>query len=335
MSDQNINIPPSDENESTVTKSRFSAIFRDENGHLRKFPLFAAIALVLLIGVVVFLLLQSSQKNDENEQLQQQVEQLKIDAQLSELNREFAEIDNNYTQLEGNQINLLQNDSIAEKYAAAKARIELLNQQLRDERNRNAQEVAKLKAEIATLRGILQDFAKQIDELQRANEGLTNENNELKTQNQQLTNQTTSQAQLIQSQEKTITLAKKLNITGLSITPLNNKGKREKNITKATKLAVSFTITENNTTEPGEKTIYVRITNPENDLLGGNGGSFSFEGQTLQATARRTIEYANEQIGGVELVWDVTSSLNPGLYTVEVFCDGYRIGRQQFTLNKK
>ena len=65
------------------------------------------------------------------------------------------------------------------------------------------------------------------------------------------------------------------------------------------------------------------------------GGSFGFEGATLPATARKSIEYAGEEIGGVTIYWDVNATLTPGDYTVELFCDNYRLASRKFTLKSK
>ena len=70
---------------------------------------------------------------------------------------------------------------------------------------------------------------------------------------------------------------------------------------------------------------------PSGQLLG-NGGSFSFEGATLQATAKKVVEYAGEEIGGVTIYWDVDTALTPGSYTVELFADNYRLVSRSFEL---
>ena len=119
----------------------------------------------------------------------------------------------------------------------------------------------------------------------------------------------------------------------MNLTPLNKKGKREKNVTKARQLEVTFTIPQNNSTPVGEKTIYLRITSPEGELLG-NAGSFSFEGASLKCTARKNIEYQGEEIGGIKIYWDVNATLTPGDYTVELFADNYRLASRRFTLKK-
>ena len=130
-----------------------------------------------------------------------------------------------------------------------------------------------------------------------------------------------------------MTLAEKLNVTGVSLTPLKKNGKTEKNVTKAKQLMVRFTIPQNNSTPVGDKTIYLRLVNPEGQLLGG-AGSFAFEGGSVACTARKTVEYAGDELSGVTIYWDVNTTLTPGDYTVELFTDGYRLTSRRFTLKK-
>lgn len=291
----------------------------------------ATVAASLVILLLFFLLLSSKSREKEREN---EVEQLQLQMEMLESQNELAAIDREYAQLEGNQVNILQNDSIVEKYTAAKAQIEQLMLELKNEKNKSAEQIARLKAEIETLKGILRDYAQRIEELMTENESLRDENTTVKNQNAGLRQQVSQNNRTIEQQAERLTLAEKLNVTGLNLRALNRKGKNEKNITKAVQLEVTFTIPQNNTTAPGPKEIYLRIVNPEGDLLPGNGGSFHFEGANLPATARKTIEYANEEIGGITIYWDVNSTLNPGDYRVELFCDGFRIASRNFTMAK-
>ena len=86
-------------------------------------------------------------------------------------------------------------------------------------------------------------------------------------------------------------------------------------------------------TPEGVKTIYLRITTPEGNLLSG-GPSFTFEGATLASTASKRIEYSGAEIAGVKIYWDVTTALTAGTYTVELFADNYRLSSSRFDFNK-
>mgnify|MGYP000817723003 FL=1 len=219
-----------------------------------------------------------------------------------------------------------------QKYSAAKAQVEKLLQELKNEKNKSAAQIAKLKGEIETLKGILRTYVEQINELKQQNQQLTAENEEVKAQNQRL-NQTVENVQADNRQlSERMTLAEKLNVTGVTLNALKKNGKNEKNVTKAAQLKVGYSVAPNNSTPPGQKVIYLRLTNPEGQLLG-NAGSFPFEGGKVPFTAMKSIEYTGDEVHD-QIYWNVTSTLTPGTYTVELFTDGYRLCSRTFTLKK-
>lgn len=291
------------------------------------------VILIVLLGLavlgLVFLTVSHTSRQTE---YQQQVEQLQLANEQLQLANEYDALNNEFAQYE-NQTSLLANDSIVQKYSAARAQVEKLLQELKNEKNKSAAQITKLKDEITTLKGILRNYVEQINALSQENQELRTENQEVKAQNQQLSANIQSVQQSNKELNERMTLAEKLNVTGVNLVALNKKGKKEKNVTKARQLVVTFTIPQNNSTPVGEKVIWLRIVNPEGDLLGG-GGSFSFEDTTLPATARKSIEYAGEEIGGITIYWDVNTTLTPGDYTVELFCDNYRLASRKFTLKK-
>lgn len=290
-----------------------------------------ALATLLVIIIAAFILTTKSinDKAEEaalaNEQLQLTNEQLQLANEYQALNVEFQQYEN--------QSQMLANDSLVTKYAAAKSKVEKLLQELNSEKKKSAQHIKKLQDEIGTLKNILRHYVAQIDSLGKENAGLRAENAEIKQRNQQLSNRVATESKRNEILSERMTLAEKLNVTGVTLNALKKNGKIEKNVTKAKQLEVTFTIPQNNSTPVGEKTIYLRITNPEGALLGA-GGTFNFEGASLQCTARKTIEYAGEEIGGLRIYWDVNTTLTPGDYTVELFADNFRLISRRFTLRK-
>ena len=95
---------------------------------------------------------------------------------------------------------------------------------------------------------------------------------------------------------------------------------------------MSFTVSPNNTAAAGMKDFFVRILTPEGMLLGG-AESFQMDGSRIPATAKRQMEYSNEELS-VLIYWDVNTTLTPGDYTVEVFADGGRLASRHFTMQK-
>ena len=298
-----------------------------------------AALLLLLAGAIIFSVKQVSSLRQEvadaqaqNEQLQIANDQLQLSNELDAINAEFQQYENQAVELA--------NDTILAKYTAAKAKVEQLMNELKSQKATSQAEIeaksAKIKelqGEISTLRDLLRHYIAQVDSLSKENTGLKAENAEIRTVNETLSSQVQEVSQKNEALSQRMTLAEKLNVTGVSLQALNGKGKNEKNVTKAKQLKVTFTIPQNNSTPVGPKTIYMRLTGPEGSLLG-NAGSFSFEGASVACTAKRTVEYAGDEIPGVTMYWDVNTTLNPGDYTVELFADNYRLTSRRFTLKK-
>ncbi len=293
--------------------------------------LIIVLAALLLIAVgfgvtqVASLKSQVQEAQLENEELKLSNEQLQLSNEFDVLNSEFQQYED--------QAQRLANDTILAKYTAAKAKVEQLMEELKSQKVKSQARINELQNEISTLKKLLRHYIAQIDSLNKENAGLRAENQEIKSQNQRLSSQVQAVTRTAETLSERMTLAEKLNVTGVSLVGLKKNGKVEKNVTKAKQLLVTFTIPQNNSTPEGEKTIYLRLVNPEGQLLGG-AGNFSFEGKAIPCTARKSIEYAGDEIPGIKIYWDVNTTLTPGDYTVELFTDGYRLTSRRFTLKK-
>lgn len=297
-----------------------------------------AVLLVIIAGAAVWLAisLEASKKELETERLARQ--QAELDRDQTMINRDFEDLNAEFETLEM-QTRELKNDSlrqdITEKYEAAKTRMAELQKEvnaLRSENRDNAETIRKLRSEIESLRTILRTYVDQINQLNEENKQLKNENNAIKEENNRLNDRVAETNRENEHLSERMTLAEKLNVTGVSLTPLNKKGKNEKKVEKAKQLMVTFTIPQNNSTPVGEKVIYLRIVSPSGQVLG-NAGTFSFEGASVAYTARKTIEYSGDEIAGIHIYWDVNTALSPGAYTIELFTGNYRLASRSFTLN--
>jgi len=302
----------------------------------RRGIIIAVSALVIVaLGVGVLLYSGISRSRDDEARAEADeaaARQIELQEQLAASELENA--DKELTQLEG-QRDLVINDTLkarlTEQYNSARLQIEKLQRELKNTKNRSQAEIDKLRGEIETLRKLLKHYLEEIARLNQENEMLRAENAQIKDENQQLSSQvatTTAQNQVLSER---MTLAEKLNVTGVSLTALNSKGKTEKKVKKARQLMVTFTIPQNNSTPVGEKTIYVRVISPEGNLLGG-AGAFSFEGASVACSAKKIVEYEGAEIANIHIYCDVSSSLTAGEYTVELFADNYRLARRSFNL---
>lgn len=291
------------------------------------------------ITLIILLINGNNRSQSEADRARMEVDSLKIAVQQNDLDRQFTELTADFDQYEDQAV-LLKNDTLVQQYNASRARIQELMQELKKERSSHNRDmaasqrkIAQLEAEISTLKGIVKHYLEEINRLGVENEGLKRDLATSQQQNQTLNEQVQQTSATNAQLNQTVQLARKLNITGLSLTAYNKKDKPERKVTKATKLGVSFIVSPNNTASPGKKTFYIRILSPEGTLLGG-GVSCSYSGQSVACTTSRTLEYDNGELP-VSAYWGASGvTLTPGDYTVEVFADGYRLGSRHITLSK-
>lgn len=289
---------------------------------------------VAIVALAVWFIIASASQKKALEEAISLKEQAELDMMQKELQNDYDALNNEFVILE-NSRRMIVDDSVKmelmQKYENARLQIEKLSQELKNEKAKSAKEIRKLKDEISTLRKLLRHYVEEINRLNQENEQLRNENREVKTKNEQLTSQVRETSKQNDDLNKRMTLAEKLNVTGVTLKALNKKGKDEKKVSKAKQLVVTFTIPQNNSTPVGEKTIYLRIVSPSGQLLTG-GGSFDFEGVSQQCSAKKVIEYAGEEITGITIYWDVNTALTAGQYTVELFTDNYRLCNRSIEL---
>lgn len=287
-----------------------------------------------VVALAIWFIVASTSQKKALEEAVALKEQAELDMAQRELQNDYDALNNEFAIFENSRQMVLDDSvklALTQKYETARLQIEKLTQELKNQKNKSAAEIKKLKDEISTLRNLLRHYVEEINRLNQENQALRNENAEIKDRNQQLTSRVQETARRNEDLSKRMTLAEKLNVTGLNLMALNKKGKQEKKIQKARQLRVTFTIPQNNSTPVGEKTIFLRIVSPSGQLLG-DAGSFSFEGGSVAYTAKKVVEYAGEEIGGVTIYWDVNTALTAGQYTVELFADNYRLTSRSFDM---
>jgi predicted RNase H-like nuclease (RuvC/YqgF family) len=293
-----------------------------------------AVLLVVIIGLGVWFAISTAANKEAVEAEKTAREAAELSLQQDLANSEFEGLEQEFSNIE-NPRQMIVSDSVkmrlTEKYEAARLEVEKLQRELKNTKTKSAKELEDLRGQIKTLRALLKHYIEEIDRLNKENEALRTENAEIKGQNERLSSQVQETSRQNEQLSKRMTLAEKLNVTGVNLSALNSKGKAEKKVQKAKQLMVTFTIPQNNSTPVGEKTIYMRITTPEGQLLDG-GGSFHFEGGSVSCSAKKSVEYGGEEIAGIHIYYDVRTALNPGTYTVELFADNYRLTSRQFTL---
>ena len=163
-------------------------------------------------------------------------------------------------------------------------------------------------------------------------QALAEENQEVKQKYTQATRQISNLSQEKKNLNEKVTLASQLDATAITVLPKNKRGKTAKKVKDVKKIAVSFTIVKNITAKTGERTLYIRIAKPDNDVLTKNASNtFPYENRELTYSIKKYIEYTGEE-QNVTVYWDVEEYLPAGTYHVYIFAEGTMIGQQAFSM---
>ena len=288
----------------------------------KKSLLIAAVAvLVIAIIGITYLLFTEKKANREL------VQEFQLDKE--DLENEYSQFVQKYDELKFT----VTNDSLALLLEQEQLKTQRLLEELRTVKSSNATEIRRLKKELATLRKILVGYVNQIDSLDRINKRqqqvIADVTQKYNTASQQISTLSKEKENL----DKKVTLAAQLDVTNIRIEPRNKRGKVAKKVKDIVKLAISFTVVKNITAENGERTIYIRITKPDNDALTKSASNtFSYENRTLTYSIKKYIEYNGEE-QNVNVFWDVEVFLYAGNYRLDIFEGGNLIGSQKFTLD--
>lgn len=292
-----------------------------KNSMSKKSLLIIAVSVLVLalIGLTI-LLFTEKQTNKEL------VQEFQLDKE--DLENEYTRFAQQYDELKLT----VSNDSLAELLAQEQVKTQRLLEELRTVKSSNATEIRRLKKELATLRKIMVGYINQIDSLNR----LTAEQRQVIAEVTQKYNNASRQISNLSEEKKDlnkkVTLAAQLDATGIWIQPRNKRGKVAKKVKDVVKLAIGFTIVKNITAENGDRTLYIRITKPDNDVLTKNASNtFPYENRSLAYSIKKYINYNGEE-QQVNVYWDVEEYLYAGTYRVDIFSDGSMIGSQRFTL---
>ena len=288
----------------------------------KKSLLIAAVAvLVIAIIGITYLLFTEKKANREL------VQEFQLDKE--DLENEYSQFVQKYDELKFT----VTNDSLALLLEQEQLKTQRLLEELRTVKSSNATEIRRLKKELATLRKILVGYVNQIDSLDRINKRqqqvIADVTQKYNTASQQISTLSKEKENL----DKKVTLAAQLDVTNIRIEPRNKRGKVAKKVKDIVKLAISFTVVKNIKAENCARTIYIRITKPDNDALTKSASNtFSYENRTLTYSIKKYIEYNGEE-QNVNVFWDVEEFLYAGNYRLDIFEGGNLIGSQKFTLD--
>ena len=206
-------------------------------------------------------------------------------------------------------------------------------------RNKRAtgKEIKALKDKVEGYELLLKNKDEEIEKLKNVNKALLSENTNLKTQKNQLGD---SINQLTQTKEELATkvaIASQLKAENIRIVALNDRGKERESPFKSRqvgKIKVDFNLAKNDVAPIEGKKIVIRIIDDNGQVIfdvARGSGTFIYNGKEEFYTASQEILFDNTQ-QKLSYQYEKGSDYAAGTYTLEIYCDDYKIGNGQFVV---
>ncbi|MBR4065532.1 MAG: hypothetical protein IKJ97_02150 [Bacteroidaceae bacterium] len=284
----------------------------------------AIVSALLLIGIIVVsvFLFRSERESETIMQEKQEMEEL-VALEKEEMMNDLTKAQTEYQEL----IVRINNDSLKFKLEREQMRTQALIEELERTKATNYAEITRLKKELKTLREVLKDYTRQIAELSSENETLKQENSAVKEKYKKAAKQIDNLANEKEILSEKVSLASQLDATDVSITMLRKNGRDTEKIKRAKQIKVSFTIAKNITSTTGNKTVYVRILQPDlESLKKSESNLFRYENRSISYSMKKEFEYTGEEIT-LDTYWNIEETLQEGEYQAFIFVDGNMIGK--------
>ena len=301
------------------------------------------IAIIALLGAAALGWMYANESKSyencktRNAQLEKEMEGMNnalsgyIDGETSDLKTDFQEMLNTYDLL------IEKDASKADSLRMQKDSINLLLDQMNDQKYRSYREIDKLKKRNSRLRDIMKRYILTIDSLNTLNIDLSSrldrtssQLDETTTERDMLKEQNDQNAELLAKGAKLNAFnfnsqALRYRLNG-STTDVNRAG-------RADIISSEFTIGENTIARTGDKMIYMQVIDPNGQVLVSRPNNIvKIAGREIVYTGSRKISYLGQQLD-MKIVHNLKEKEIPsGNYDVRIFADGALIGKDTFTL---
>lgn len=214
---------------------------------------------------------------------------------------------------------------------------EEIETKLKKTRTANGQVIKELKDKVEGYELLLKNKDEEIEKLKNVNKELLTENTTLKVQKSKLGDSINRLTQTKEELASKVTLASQLKAENVRIVAVNDKGKERESPFRNRQVGnikIEFNLAENNVAPIEGKKIMIRIVDQNGQVLfdvARGSGTFMYNSKEEFYTASQEILFDNTR-QKLTYLYDKGSDYAPGTYTLEIYCDDYKMGSGQFSV---
>lgn len=269
---------------------------------------------VALVAILVYVWSQKStligELEDEKRDLTEQMENLQSD---------YASLSSDY-------------DSINSQLDTSRAEVANLIERIKKTDATNRAKMRQYEKELGTLRSIMRNYIVQIDSLNTLNHKLTadaaaarREAAASKAENAQLSRQ-------VEDLSDQVAAGAVMKARGLRIEAYNSSDKITDRSSRVVRLLTSLSLVENDLAPKGQVRVYIRVKDPDGIILtNSNRTSFTYNGETMVASASRLVDYEGKEVD-LSIYLNDIPGYQKGIYTVEAYTEQAKLGSAELML---
>ena len=270
-----------------------------------------AVALVAVLAYVW------SQKSALISELEDEKQDLTV--QMENLQNDYASLSSDY-------------DSINSQLDTSRAEVANLIERIKKTDATNRAKMRQYEKELGTLRSIMRNYIVQIDSLNTLNHKLTadaaaarREAAASKAENQELSQQ-------VENLTGQVAAGAVIKARGLRMEAYMSNDKITDRSSRVVRLLTSLSLVENDLAPKGPVRVYIRVKDPDGIILtNSNRSSFTFNGETMVASASRRVDYEGSEVD-LSIYLNDIPEYRKGVYTVEAYTEQSFLGKSELML---
>lgn len=270
-----------------------------------------AVALVAVLGYVW------SQKSSLISELED--EKRDLTEQMESLQNDYATLSSDY-------------DSINSQLDTSRAEVADLLERIKKTNATNRAKMRQYEKELGTLRSIMRNYIVQIDSLNTLNHKLTAEAAAARREAAASKAESAQLSQQVENLTGQVAAGSVIKARGLHIAAYNSSDKVTDRSSRTVRLLTSLSLVENDLAPKGPVRVFIRVKDPDGIILtNSNRSSFTFNGETMVASASRRVDYEGSEVD-LSIYLNDISEYRKGVYTVEAYTEQSFLGKSELML---
>jgi len=252
---------------------------------------------------------------------------------VKELEVEKADLAQQMVQLQSDFSNLSSDyEMINHQLDTSREQVAMLIDKLSKTEATNRAKIRQYEKELGTLRAIMKGYIVQIDSLNTLNKKLTADAAAARREAAESRRVSEELTQQVENLSEQVNAGKVLKARAIALNAHYNNDKVGDRHSRVRYMVANLTLVENSLADHAPVRVYVRVKDPDGVLLMNNESiEFTVNGETLQATASREVDYEGQEVD-LSIYVNDTGEFIKGVYTLEVYTEKSLLGRAECML---